>query len=483
MGSPSVKVAFLGDATNLARAARRADGDLGKVGSKVDKVSAGFGKMFGALAGAAAGAGIVSGLKSAVDAAVESQKISKLTAQVIKTTGKAAKITADQVGDLATAISNKTGVDDEAIQSGANLLLTFTNVRNEVGKGNDIFNQATQTITDMSVALGQDTKASAIQLGKALNDPIKGVTALSKVGVSFTEQQKKQIKTLVDSGKTLEAQKVILKELGREFGGAAEAAATPMDKLKVAAGNLQEKVGTLLLPVVEKFAVYLNDKAVPAIAGLLEGFQDRTGAGGKFRDVLEDLARFAKSVGDFLLPIGKFLVAHPDMFRSVAIGAALLATAFKLQALYGVIVARFMPGLAVSTAATGVAAGTAAPRVAALALSFKAAVGSATLLLPLLVNIRQETDKFKKLFDDGTIGKYFDITSQAAVDNRNTAQETGPAVQIPGTNGGRVPGGGRTGEADSKRAITVNVYGSYDRNAGETVVRALRNTAFTMGAA
>jgi phage-related minor tail protein len=93
--------------------------------------------------------------------------------------------------DLATAISNKTGIDDEAIQSGENLLLTFTNIRNETGKGNDVFNQATQTITDMSVALGQDMKSSAIQVGKALNDPIKGVTALQRVGVSFTAAQKR----------------------------------------------------------------------------------------------------------------------------------------------------------------------------------------------------------------------------------------------------------------------------------------------------
>jgi phage-related minor tail protein len=113
-------------------------------------------------------------------------------------------------------------------------------VRNEVGKGNDIFDQATGIITDMSVALGQDTSSSAIQLGKALNDPIKGVTALQRVGVSFTASQKEQITTLVESGKTLDAQKLILAELGKEFGGAAEAAATPLGKLQQRIGDLAE---------------------------------------------------------------------------------------------------------------------------------------------------------------------------------------------------------------------------------------------------
>jgi hypothetical protein len=54
---------------------------------------------------------------------------------------------AKQVGNLATAISNKVGIDDEAIQSGQNLLLTFKNIRNEAGKGNDIFNQTTSIMT------------------------------------------------------------------------------------------------------------------------------------------------------------------------------------------------------------------------------------------------------------------------------------------------------------------------------------------------
>jgi phage-related minor tail protein len=125
------------------------------------------------------------------------------------------------VSDLATSISRKTGMDDEAIQSGENLLLTFTNIHNETGRGNQIFTRATRTIADMSAALGQDTKSSAIQLGKALNDPIKGVTALQRVGVSFTQSQRDQIKTLVESGNTLDAQKMILRELRKEFGGSA----------------------------------------------------------------------------------------------------------------------------------------------------------------------------------------------------------------------------------------------------------------------
>lgn len=250
----------------------RASKEFDKVGGSAEKASkrvkGAFGGLGKTLVAGFAGIATVSVFKGFIDEAEESRKVGRLTAQVIKSTGGAARLSAKQVGDLATAISNKTGVDDEAIQSGENLLLTFTNIRNEAGKGNDIFSQATSILTDMSVALGQDTKSSAIQLGKALNDPIKGVTALQRVGVSFTEQQKEQIKTLVDSGRTLDAQKLVLRELGKEFGGAAAAAATPTQKLQVAFGNLKEAIGTALLPVVDHLASFLTTVALPAISNL-----------------------------------------------------------------------------------------------------------------------------------------------------------------------------------------------------------------------
>lgn len=211
---------------------------------------------------------VVGFFKDSISEARESQKVNALTAQVIKSTGGAANLTAVQVGNLATAISNKTGIDDETIQSGESLLLTFKNVRNEAGRGNDVFSQATGIMTDMSVALGQDTKSSAIQLGKALGDPIKGVTALQRVGVSFTESQKKQIKTLVEGGHTLGAQKIILKELRSEFGGAAAAAATPAQRLAVVWGNVKEAIGTKLLPVLDTIATVIMSRVIPAAGGL-----------------------------------------------------------------------------------------------------------------------------------------------------------------------------------------------------------------------
>lgn len=269
---------------NVTPAGRQAAAQIDAAANK-PMASAGqaSGRRF-ALGFAAATAGLAAGRKAlqfvgqSVAEARESNRVGALTAQVIKTTGGAARVTAGQVGALATAISNKTGADDEAIQSGANLLLTFTNVQNRVGKGNDIFNQATQSVTDLSAALGQDTKSSAIQLGKALNDPIRGVTALQRVGVSFTAAQKDQIKTLVDSGNTLAAQKVILGELSKEFGGAAAAATTPAQKLAVSYGNLKEQVGNVLIPVLDRAATALSSKVLPRINDLVVRYGPKVAA-------------------------------------------------------------------------------------------------------------------------------------------------------------------------------------------------------------
>lgn len=203
--------------------------------------------------------------KSFIDAAEESRKIGAQTNAVIKSTGQVAGISAAGVGRLAEQLSKKTGIDDELIQSGANVLLTFTKVRDEAGRGNDVFSQGVTVANDMSVALGQDMQSSVIQVGKALNDPIKGITALQRVGVSFTAQQRSQIEAMVASGDTLGAQKVILRELNTEFGGSAAAQASASDKLGVAWGNIAETLGGFLLPLVDKFANWLNSALPVAV--------------------------------------------------------------------------------------------------------------------------------------------------------------------------------------------------------------------------
>ena len=163
-GSGTVTVRFLGDTKDLKKATDDADGMLGKVGSSIGGMAK-TAAMVGVPALAAFGV-------ASVKAFADSEKVAAQTEAVLKSTGGTAKVTADHVGTLAGSLSMLSGVDDEVIQSGENVLLTFTNIQNKVGKGNDIFDQATKTALDMSTALGTDLQSANIQLGKALTDPI-----------------------------------------------------------------------------------------------------------------------------------------------------------------------------------------------------------------------------------------------------------------------------------------------------------------------
>ena len=207
-----------------------------------------FGKMEDAVKGAAgafaalgAVATVTALLTRASQEAGEAEKSMKALEQVVRSTGGAAGVSVKSVTDLTSALQKQTGVSDDALNAASALMLTFTKV------GKQVFPDAMKVVNDMSVALGQDLKSSSIQVGKALNDPIKGVTALQRVGVSFTESQKAQIKTLVETGRALDAQKLILQELQTEFGGAAAAARDTfggaVEALNIAVGDLFEQIG------------------------------------------------------------------------------------------------------------------------------------------------------------------------------------------------------------------------------------------------
>lgn len=212
------------------------------------------------------------GIGFAVHEAAEAVRVTAKTRAVIKSTGGAANVTAKHVDNLANKILNYSGESDEAVASAQNVLLTFKDVRNEVGEGNKIFDEATKRIVDMSVALGKDLQSSTIMVGKALNDPIGGITAMTRAGVQFTEAQKEQIATLVESGRKLDAQKIILGELESQFGGTARAVGNkePWRVLWGQIGNVAEELGTQLLPYARDFSKWAIEKLPGAVKGVKE---------------------------------------------------------------------------------------------------------------------------------------------------------------------------------------------------------------------
>jgi hypothetical protein len=174
----------------------------------------------------------------------------------------AAGFTSETLQRYAGELQNLTKFDDDTIISAQAVMATFTQVRGEV------FKDALTSALDLSTVLKQDVQSSVVQIGKALNDPIRGITALSRVGVTFSEQQKEMIRTLVRSGDTMGAQRVILQELQREFGGAAFAAGSTfggqLTQLQNAWGDAMEAIGFGLQDLMIGF--------FPELRGNIESF-------------------------------------------------------------------------------------------------------------------------------------------------------------------------------------------------------------------
>jgi hypothetical protein len=223
---------------------------------------------------------------------VQIQAEAKLAA-VLKATGNAAGFSAKQLKARAGVLQSQTLFGDETIISAQAKLATFRNI------SGDAFKRATVAVLDMSTVLETDLKSSAIQLGKALNDPIAGITALGRSGVQLTDVQKKMIRTFIDQGQILKAQNIILKELEGEFGGAARAAAAAssgLEQMQNSLGDVAEDVGEVLAPAVKQFAEWVKNNtptAVPTVENVGKIFDSSGQILGEAVLAVFDAARFA----------------------------------------------------------------------------------------------------------------------------------------------------------------------------------------------
>jgi len=202
----------------------------------------------GAVAAGAGVAALVGGLyvanrvmSEAVALANTQEKAEAKLGAVLQATGNAAGYNLDQMKKMASSMQAVTTVGDEVILGGQAILASFKQIRGEA------FERATMAALDMADVMGTDLNSAMVQIGKAVNDPIKGLSALSRVGVTFTDEQKRMIAALQESGRVAEAQAIILAELESEFGGAAAAARETFGGAVTAAGNalgdMKEELG------------------------------------------------------------------------------------------------------------------------------------------------------------------------------------------------------------------------------------------------
>jgi hypothetical protein len=193
-------------------------------------------------------------MREAVTAAGEAQMIGAQLDAVLKSTGYEAGLTSDKINSYSDELMRSLKIDDEVITKAQALMLTFTQVKSE------IFDEAIMAAINMTAVLNQGQvtmgglQNTIMQLGKTLTDPALGMTTLRRQGVIFTEAQEDMIKALADSGDLLGAQRYLLAELEKKFGGAAAAIGDTyvgaVNNATNANEELAESFGNRLLPVL-----------------------------------------------------------------------------------------------------------------------------------------------------------------------------------------------------------------------------------------
>lgn len=245
----------------------------------------------------------------------------KAVAQVeqgLKSTGNAAGKTLQELTDMATDLQKKTLFGDEDIlQNATAQLLTFTNIAGQQ------FDRTQKAALDLATRLDGDLKSASIQLGKALNDPIANLSALSRSGIQFSQEQKELIKTLAETGELAKAQGIILDELEKQYGGSAEAAAAAdggITQLQNAIGDLGEEFGKLLTQNLRPF--------IKRLMSIIEGFQGMD----------EGVKRAIVALGSLAAAFGPILFFLPQIITQLGLLATAIA-ANPILAAAGVITA------------------------------------------------------------------------------------------------------------------------------------------------
>lgn len=177
--------------------------------------------------------------------------------QALKSTRGVSQLNFDQLTKFASELQGKTIFgDEEILDKSTAQLLTFTNIAGEN------FKRAQTVALDLATVLNGDLQGASIQLGKALNDPVKSLSALRKSGIQFTNEQEAVIKKLASTGQMAKAQSLMLDELERQYGGQAEAAAKvgagSLKQLKNSWGDFMEQIGVAILPTLNKLVDMLK---------------------------------------------------------------------------------------------------------------------------------------------------------------------------------------------------------------------------------
>lgn len=327
-----VTARFRADTSDFQKGAKRVKDDLDGVQGATKKSADGFTTMKGSLA-AAFGIAAVGAITKAAGAlqqfaaqAVEMARESEMTVRRLDAIAESMGLMDTVLGgstqrlqDYAQELQNQTAVNDETIKSAQALILTFKDVASSAGEAGGVFDRTTVAALDLAAAGFGSVEGNARSLARALQDPTKGLTMLGRQGVTFTQQEQEKIKALVASNRLHEAQTLILSAVEKQVGGTAAATATSAAKMKASMDDVQESIGMLLLPAIDKAADIIRTEFLPAFAEFVQ--THGPAIQNLFLNLVDDSANLAvglSNVGTELARIGAAVPGGDDLGQAIA---------------------------------------------------------------------------------------------------------------------------------------------------------------------
>lgn len=338
------------DFKKLDGAGNKATFGLRTMDSAVSKGLKNFAKFGGIAVGVlgAVGFGMV---KAAEATATANRRLDQVASSMGLFGGAAAQVS-ERLQKLAEQTALSVGMDANQIKMTQAKLLTFKNLAATATTVGGAFDRATNAAIDLAATGFGDATTNAVQLGKALQDPIKGITALGRAGVTFTDIEKDKIRALVESGQMLKAQDTLLQAIETQVGGVAKATANSSDIMREQFRQLTSQIGERLQPAFGKLVGFLQTTLVPFVERLLEVFDER-GLAGVMKEVGGSFVNFVQSGGkvkDIILAITTAIVA----LKLVTIAATIAQNLFNVALLsnpIGIVIAALIAvGVAVVAA-------------------------------------------------------------------------------------------------------------------------------------
>lgn len=245
-GDFNIKAVISAETSKFESGLKNAEKSLGSLSNSINGISKMLSSAFSIIGITASVGAVVNFGKKSVQAADEANRRFNILNNTIKATGAETWTSAEEMDKAAKSYAKSTNYSVSEIEKMQSVLLGFRNITGET------FDEATEAILDMSTVMGMDLTSSVQTVGKALDDPVKGLDSLRRQGFAFTEEQKLELQQLVKNGDQLKAQKIILDELATTYGGAAKAGQSAFAQFQHSMDSFQEAIGNALMPSINK---------------------------------------------------------------------------------------------------------------------------------------------------------------------------------------------------------------------------------------